>query len=162
MALAILPGWCTCCGSCLPPKLAKRVKAAGSVYGRLVAYATVADKQSRTLGRCLPSYRPWDDWPCCSAPPGFCDFQTPLDIVECVWTEMQSELAKWHPTGSAGRARLASLRSEVAKAYESYQRAVESHPAFLESRINRIRWMIEDVKADLGRMAQDQSPGAAP
>jgi hypothetical protein len=159
--VVLLAPWRACAGSCLPAKLARRVKAAGSVYGRLETYVAIGRRQSSELGGCLAFYRPLDD--------SFfsltrCNPQVPLDILECAWTEMQREMATWHPTRSAGRAQLANLRSEVAKAYESYQRAVESHPTFLESTINRIRWMIEDVEADLARMAQNRSlgPGAAP
>jgi hypothetical protein len=161
MALAILPGWCMCSGSCLPPKLAKRVKSAGPEYGRLMAYATIARRQSRTLAWCLPSYRPWPESPWS---PGVCDFQTPFDIVECAWTEMHREIARWRPGGSDAKAQAANLRSEVAKAHDSFERAVKSHPTFLQQRIDRIRWLIEDINVDLGRMTQNSSlrTGAGP
>jgi hypothetical protein len=141
-----------CARSCLPTKLAGRVKAAGSVYGRLETYVGIARRQSSELGRCLASYEPWDDR--LFSLTG-CNPHVPLDIVECAWSEMQGELGAWTPDQLNGQIHLVHLRGEVAKAYESYQRAVKSPPAFLMRRIERTRWLIEDIEADLARMTRD-------
>jgi hypothetical protein len=150
--VALVAPWRACAGSCLPTKLARRVKAAGSVYGRLETYVRIARRQTSELDRCLAFYQPWDDWVFSLTT---CNPQVPFDTVECAWTEMQGELRAWTPDQLNGEAQLVHLRGEVVKAYESYQRAVKRAPWLLMPRIQGTRWLIEDIEADLARMARD-------
>jgi hypothetical protein len=133
--------------SCLPPKLAERVSAAGSVPDRLGQYIRIADKQNGQLGLFLFRYRSWSEIG--EPKQAVKDIQNnPLAILECAWTETRNELEAWSPPGDTKtRDTLIQLDQGVAKAYRSFQRSAAVGPGPYGDEIKSIREVIEDVQA---------------
>lgn len=133
--------------SCLPPKLAKKVTAAGSVQARLEEYVRIARKQSVQLGVFLFRYRSWSETE--GPKQAAKDIQNnPLDILECAWTEMRHELESWSaPDDAKTRDTLIQLNEEVAKAYRSFQDSAAVGPGPYGDQIKKTQDVIEDVLA---------------
>lgn len=139
--------WRAFSASCLPSKLAKRVNAAGSVQGRLEQYVRIASRQNERLAVFLKFYHPWpeggDPWQAAIDRNG-----DAMEIAECAWSEMRTELEAWSPSADAGaRDRLTHLDTEVAKAYRSFQGAVAIGPGPFRYEIKSTREVIEDIQA---------------
>jgi hypothetical protein len=144
--------------SCLPPKLAKRVSAAGPVQARLEQYVRIAGKQNVQLGVLLLRYRPWSEVG--EPKQKIKDIQNdPLGILECAWTEMRNELKAWSPpSDTKTRDTLIQLDKEVAKAYRSFQGSAALGPGPYGDEIKRIQELTEDVQALLKSRINPRRP----
>ena len=144
--------------SCLPPELAKKVSAAGSVQARLEEYVRIAGKQNVQLGVFLLRYRSWSE----SGEPkqAVKDIQNnPLDILECAWTEMRRELEAWSPPRDAKTGEtLIRLNEEVAKAYRSFDGSAALGPGPYGDEIEKTKAVIEDVQALLKSRVNSGKP----
>lgn len=144
--------------SCLPPKLAKKVSAAGSVETRLEEYVKIADKQNVQLGILLGRYRSWSEIE--EPKQAVKDIQDdPLDILECAWTEMRKEFETWSPPNNTKtRDTLVQLDKEVAKAYRSFQASAALGPGPYDDEIKNIREVIEGIQAILRSRINQPTP----
>lgn len=150
--------WSAFPDSCLPPKLAKKVSAAGSVQARLEAYVSIAGKQNGQLALFLNRYRSWSEVG--EPKQAVKEIQNnPLDILECAWTEMRKELEAWSPPDTPkDRDTLIQLDDAVAKTYRSFKAEDPPGTGPYADEIKSIQEIIEDVQALLKSRINRRTP----